>query len=104
MLIEAEVFAREAFTLKDELLGSDHIHVGLIAYDLGTILAKRYLQKEALAYFNICAEILKKALFVDHPYYIAAKTAVDQGNHIAAIEQLEEVSPQMHQALSQRET
>lgn len=86
----AEVVAREAFTIREEILGSDHLHVGLAAFDLATLLGKRSIGKESMSYLAICSDIFKKHLFEDHPYYQAVRKSLDVGKQLVSKQSMEE--------------
>ena len=92
------MFARQAHQLREELLGSDHLHVGLAAYDLAILLGKRSLSKESIAYLNSCVEIFKVSLYEDHPYYTAVKSSLDQANRLISRQQMEEASIQLQKS------
>lgn len=90
-LVEAEIAARAALALKEELLGVDHLHVGLIQYDLAHILSKRSLHSESFTYFQAAYDIFRVHLYEDHIYTISAKSAVTKGEEVSYLQSLEDV-------------
>jgi tetratricopeptide (TPR) repeat protein len=82
-LTEAEVTARQALSIKEELLGIDHLHVGIIQYDLATLLSKRNLHRESFEYFHSTLEVFKKHLFEDHPYTKLVATTIKRAEEVS---------------------
>jgi tetratricopeptide (TPR) repeat protein len=89
-LILAEVNAKQALHLKEELLGSDHLHVGLIHYDLAIILGKRSLFKESLQAIQEAVAIFTKKLYVDHSITQIAKMTLSRGESLVREQSIED--------------
>lgn len=87
-LLEAEIAAKEALYIKDDLLGPDHLHVGLIHYDLAVILGKRSLFKESIFHLTASRDIFRKQLFEDHPFFLTVNGALLHAHSLIAREEI----------------
>jgi tetratricopeptide (TPR) repeat protein len=64
----AQIYFKEALTLKTKLLGEKHIHTGLILYDLSLSFWKLWKLEDCLQTLSMSQEILSPSLGPDHPY------------------------------------
>jgi hypothetical protein len=66
-LAPAGVLYREALSLKENLLGADHLEVGLVANNLGTLLGQRCREREAADCYRRALTIAERTYEPDHP-------------------------------------
>lgn len=81
-LAHAEVLTREALEIKESALGGDHLHVGLIHYDLALILGKVQLHKESVSHLGMALAVFKHHLLEDHAFTRGAQNAFNQAEDL----------------------